>query len=127
MTSERRPVLKIIPVARPIARPGFEDVLVEHHDSLYRTAVRLIRHREKAEDLVRDTCLRAFRGYDQLEHPGNARRRLFTILLNTITNEAKKPKAELVDIEMSEALLAPSPLCAYDQQAVFRGLMDDEV
>ena len=127
MTSERRSALKLIPASKPIDRPRFEDVLVEHLDGLYRTAVRLTRRREAAEDLVQEACLKAFRAYEQLEHPGSARSWLFKILLNTFKNDAKKQKTEFIDLELSEALIASSQLCAYDQQGVLGGLLEDEV
>jgi len=127
MAPERRSELRLVPASKPIDRPRFEDVLVEHLDSLYRTAVRLTRHREVAEDLVQETCLRAFRAYDQLEHPGSARSWLFKILLNIFRNDAKQQKTEFVDLELSEALIASSPLCEYDQHVVFDRLLEDEV
>lgn len=39
----------------------FEERALVHLDALYRTALRLTRNRAEAEDVVQDTCLRAFR------------------------------------------------------------------
>ena len=43
----------------------FEEVALVHLDVLYRTALRLTHHRAEAEDLVQDTCLRAYRSFDR--------------------------------------------------------------
>jgi|SRR5579862_1321699 len=54
--------------------------------SLYRTALRLTRVPEDAEDLVQDTYLKAFRSKDQFEAGTNLKAWLFTILHNTALN-----------------------------------------
>src|SRR5262249_41562296 len=54
--------------------------------SLYRTALRLTRVPEDAEDLVQDTYLKAFRSMDQFQPGTNLKAWLFTILHNTALN-----------------------------------------
>src|SRR5919109_1319914 len=64
----------------PPAR-AFEEVLAEHLDALFRTALRLCRgHEAEAEDLLQETALRAFNAYGGLREPSAARSWLFTIL-----------------------------------------------
>jgi RNA polymerase sigma-70 factor (ECF subfamily) len=60
----------------------FEEMVMTHLDALYRTALRLTSSREHAEDLVQETCLRAYRAFDRFDGR-YARAWLFTILRNT--------------------------------------------
>ena len=100
---------------------AFEEVLVEHLEALYRTALRLCRgHEADAEDLLQDTALMAFDGYDNLREPSAARPWLFTILarthLNRVRSSRRRPETASTDLDESafEAALAdwspmPSP------------------
>lgn len=57
----------------------FEKSIVPHLDALYRTALRLTLNREEAEDLVQETCLRAYGSLDHFDGQ-HTRAWLFTIL-----------------------------------------------
>lgn len=88
--------------------PPFEEALLSHLDSLFAFALRLLNgRRERAEDLVQEGCLRAFRQYHSLRSPEKIRSWLFKILLNTFINEFHQEARQLPidDIELSEALL----------------------
>jgi RNA polymerase sigma-70 factor (ECF subfamily) len=89
---------------RPPVR-AFEEVLAEHLDSLFRTALRLCQgHYADAEDLLQDTALRAFDSYGQLREPSAARSWLMTILTRTHLNRvrARQRRAEMVSIDLDE-------------------------
>ena len=59
-------------------------------DSLYRTALRLTRNQQEAEDLVQETMLKAFR-FANSYHPGtNLRAWLFRILNTSAINRYRK-------------------------------------
>lgn len=58
----------------------FDALVSAHASDLYRYALWLSRHRELAEDLVQETCMRAWKGLDQLRDPRTAKSWLFTIL-----------------------------------------------
>ena len=60
----------------------FEETVMVHLDALYRTALRLTSSRERAEDLVQETCLRAYRAFDRFDGR-YARAWLFTIMRHT--------------------------------------------
>lgn len=66
----------------PLRRQQFEELVLTQLDALYRVALRLTSSREQAEDLVQETCLRAFRAFDSFDGQ-NGRAWLFTILRHT--------------------------------------------
>ena len=51
----------------------FDRVALVHLDSLYHVALRLTRNRAEAEDIVQETCLRAFRNFDRFNPGTNCR------------------------------------------------------
>jgi RNA polymerase sigma-70 factor, ECF subfamily len=84
-------------------RPQFEAEALGYLDSLYRTALRLTRRPEDADDLVQETYLKAFRAANQFEPGSNLRAWLFTILHNTARNRARDRARDTVAID-SEAV-----------------------
>ena len=82
----------------------FEEVALVHLDALYRSALRLTHNRSEAEDLVQETCLRAFRGFHRFNPGTNCRAWLFTILRNAFLNRIRRAgrdvlAGESVDLE----------------------------
>ncbi len=71
-------------------RAEFEDVALTHLDSLYRTALWMTRSPDAAEDLVQETCLRAFRSFNTFARNTNCRAWLMTIMNNTNINRYRK-------------------------------------
>lgn len=61
-------------------REKFLAYILPHLDTVYRGAVRLTGSRADAEDLVQETCLRAFAAIDKLRDPDASRAWLFTIM-----------------------------------------------
>lgn len=84
-------------------RSKFEGLISGHLDSLYRTALRMTRNTSDAEDLVQETCLKAFRYYDRFEEGSNLRAWLFKILTNLFINRYRKQAKEPVLVEYDEA------------------------
>ena len=72
-----------------------------HLDALYRTALRMTRQPEDAEDLVQETYLRALRAINQFQDGTNFRAWLFKILTNAFINQyrqrARSPRSESID------------------------------
>lgn len=90
--------------ARPAPRV-FEELLAEHLDALFRTALRLCGGREAdAEDLLQDAMLRALANYHQLRDGTGARAWLFTILTRTHLNRvrADRRRGEVVSADLDE-------------------------
>ena len=75
----------------------FEEVALVHLDSLYRGALRLTQNRAEAEDVVQETCLRAFRNFHRFDPGTNCRAWLFTIMRNTFLNRLRRAGRELPD------------------------------
>lgn len=89
----------------PLASRAFEEVLTEHLDALFRTALRLCEGREAdAEDLLQDTALRAFDNYGQLREPSAARSWLFAILSRTHLNRVRtrQRRGEIMSTDLDE-------------------------
>ena len=63
-----------------------------HLDALYRTALRLSRNSQDAEDLVQETYLNAFRSLDRFEEGTNLRAWLFRILNNAFISQYRRRK-----------------------------------
>jgi len=87
---------------------AFEGLLEPHLDALYRTARRMTRNMDDAEDLVQDTALRAFRAFEQFEPGTNFRAWVFRVLTTTFINRqralGRQPVVETVDEERAASV-----------------------
>jgi len=77
-----------------IRRQRFEQQMLPHLDSLYRTAYSMTKNAGDAEDLVQDTYLRAYQFFDQFQGGTNARAWLFRILTNLYINTYRRRTRE---------------------------------
>jgi RNA polymerase sigma-70 factor, ECF subfamily len=68
----------------------FEAGVLAQLDSLYRTALRLTRNQQEAEDLVQETMLKAFRFANTFQPGTNLRAWLFRILNTSAINRYRK-------------------------------------
>jgi len=68
----------------------FEEQILPHLPDLYRAARRLVGRAHDAEDLVQETCLRAFGSLDQLKHPEAAKAWVFTVLRSAFLRNAAR-------------------------------------
>lgn len=112
--------------------PKFEEALVAHLDSLLAFALRLTGgQRGMAEDLLQETCLRAFRNYQSLRAPERIKAWLFRILTNTHINEfyRQSRESQIVDVELSETLLESAHAGSHltPEGQLFEQLLADEV
>ena len=80
----------------------FEALALAHLDSLYASALRLTKNERDAEDLVQDTCMRAYRFFDKFERGTNIKAWLFRILTNTFINRYRRKVKERTATEGSE-------------------------
>jgi RNA polymerase sigma-70 factor, ECF subfamily len=83
------------------ARAEFESTALVHAQSLLRFAMRMVRDGHRAEDLVQETLLSAWRHFHQFERGTNCRAWLFRILINARNREFNKRSAlaEVISID----------------------------
>lgn len=104
----------------------FEALTRPHLDALYRTALRMVRHPAAAEDMVQETCLKAFASFGRSRQKTNFRAWLFRILVNRCIDHiraAGRAAALPIDAVPAEAAPAadtPDP----EQSAASRDLRD---
>jgi RNA polymerase sigma-70 factor (ECF subfamily) len=77
----------------------FEEVALVHLDALYRSALRLTQNRAEAEEVVQETCLRAFKSFHRFNPGTNCRAWLFTILRNAFLNRVRDGGREVLEGE----------------------------
>lgn len=90
----------------------FEEVALVHLGGLYRSALRLTHNRAEAEDVVQETCLRAFRSFHRFNPGSNCRAWLFTILRNAFLNRLRRAGREMLQGDSSAWESAPQSATA---------------
>ena len=98
------------------ATASFEAEALPHLDTLYRVALRLAGEHSRAEDLVQDTMLKAYRAWATYRRGTNARAWLLTILRNTFINEYRKRKREPTPVDFD----------AVDPMAIYHAVQDSD-
>lgn len=68
----------------------FEALVMPHLEALYGTAVRMTRNPQEADDLLQDTCLKAYRFLDKFQRGTNFKAWIFKILTNVFINRYRK-------------------------------------
>jgi RNA polymerase sigma-70 factor, ECF subfamily len=71
----------------------FEKHVLVYLDDLYRAALRLTGQATDAEDLVQETCLRAFKALNELKHLSAAKVWVFAILRSTFLRQVERGPA----------------------------------
>jgi RNA polymerase sigma-70 factor (ECF subfamily) len=85
-------------------RATFADQAMQYAPQLYSAALRMTRNQADAEDLLQETYLRAYRGFEGFTEGTNLRAWLFRILTNTYINiyrarQRRPTEADLADVE----------------------------
>ena len=109
-------------------RATFEQEALAHLDTLYRAALRFTNDPSRAEDLVQDTMLRAFRAWKSYRPGSNARAWLLTILRNTFINDYRRARREPVamDLDVAESLALPESARDMDPEGEFFARIVDQ-
>jgi RNA polymerase sigma-70 factor (ECF subfamily) len=98
-------------------RQQFEALALEHLDMLYRVARRMTRDPHRAEDLVQETYLRAFRSAGEFKlQTFGIRPWLLRILHNLHVSRGQREKRQPTGIEeeqLEHAAIAPEPIPAF--------------
>ncbi len=69
---------------------GFEALTIPHINDLFRTALRVLRDRSTAEDIVQEVYLQAWKSFDRFEAGTNCRAWLFKIMFHVISHHRRK-------------------------------------
>jgi RNA polymerase sigma-70 factor (ECF subfamily) len=80
---------------------GFAELAMPYMSALYAAALRMTRNPSDAEDLVQETYLRAYRGFEGFQEGTNLKAWLYRILTNTFinTHRAKKRRPEQTELD----------------------------
>jgi RNA polymerase sigma-70 factor (ECF subfamily) len=113
----------------------FEELALQHLDPLYSAALRLTKNERDAEDLVQDTCMRAYRFFDKFERGTNIKAWLFKILTNTFINRYRRKVKERTVVEGVEREAVHERFVSRDatdfaanpEQYLFDRLLSDDV
>lgn len=95
-------------------RRSFEDEALPHLDTLYRVGLRLAGDPARAEDLVQETMLKAYRAWHRYEKGTNARAWLLTILRHTFINLYRREKTRGPQVDVGEI----------EEHTIFRDVQD---
>ena len=98
----------------------FESSRLPFRDQLYKTALRLARSPEDAEDLLQETYLKAYRHYASFEPGTNLKAWLFKILKNTFINEYRRRKHVPVQVDFADLEETFESLVAVGEQGPVR-------
>jgi len=85
----------------------FRELIEKHLDSLWSAAMRFTKNREDAEDLVSETCMKAFENLESLRSEGKAKAWLFKILTNTFINKYRKEHSRPAEVDVEPEFLEP--------------------
>jgi RNA polymerase sigma-70 factor (ECF subfamily) len=106
----------------------FDEQILPHLTIVYRAALRLVGTVQDAEDLVQETCLRAFRALDQLREPAAAKVWLFAVLRSVFLRRAERQAADLViTVDDLDAATTPSPELGWGRDSPARRVLLEEV
>jgi RNA polymerase sigma-70 factor, ECF subfamily len=90
------------PPEDPVLRERFQRDVLPLLPNLYGAALRMTRNPQDAEDLVQETYLRAYRGFEGFREGTNLRAWMYRILTNTFINSYRKKQREPVTVSVSD-------------------------
>jgi RNA polymerase sigma-70 factor (ECF subfamily) len=115
-------------------RKSFEREALPHMDALYRTALRMTKNENDAEDLVQETFAKAYRFWDKFEKGTNARAWLFKIMTNIFINEYRSKSRAPVSVNVDDiddnflyGQLAATGPSEDPERQFFAKIFDDDV
>jgi RNA polymerase sigma-70 factor (ECF subfamily) len=103
----------------------FESAALPHLDQLFRTAVRVLRDRTDAEDIVQETYFQALRSFHRFEPGTNCKAWLFKIMFHVIHHHRRKAYRQ--SMRLAGETERPLEELAVYEPPVPRDLADEEV
>ncbi|MEW5995746.1 MAG: sigma-70 family RNA polymerase sigma factor [Candidatus Zixiibacteriota bacterium] len=115
-------------------RKSFEAEALPQMEALYRTALRMTKNQNDAEDLVQEAFVKAYRFWDRFEPGSNCRAWLFKIMTNIFINEYRSRSRSPMAVNVDEVddnflygqLAAHEPM-ATPEQELFAKIFDDDI
>lgn len=92
-------------------RMRFRKLVEPHLDALFRAAYRLTRHGADAEDLVQETCLRAYARISELDAAGQVKAWLLRVMHNLFVDGIRRARNSPVDAVGDLARLTAATAC----------------
>ena len=83
-------------------RKAFEKEALPHMAALYRTALRMTKNQNDAEDLVQESYVKAYRFWDKFEPGSNCRAWLFKIMTNIFINDYRSKSRTPVSVNVDD-------------------------
>jgi RNA polymerase sigma-70 factor (ECF subfamily) len=111
-------------------REAFDQEILPHLDLLYRVGLRYTREPARAEDLVQDTLLKAFRSWERFQPGTSARAWLLAIMRNTFINLYRREKREPIALDLDKLDVQPSASEAQENDpegAFFDQIVDERI
>lgn len=111
----------------------FNEEFLPHADALYNFAYHLTYEDAKAQDLVQDTYLKAFRFIESYKKGTNAKAWLFRILKNSFINQYRKKSRRPNQVDFEDFLTYQEKDVKHRSQQldlrddIFQGMLGDEV
>jgi RNA polymerase sigma-70 factor (ECF subfamily) len=95
-------------------RERFDDEAMPHMNELFRMASRMLGDRERAEDVVQEVFLQAWKSFDRFEQGTNCRAWLYKILFHCVHHQRRRwfrfPLLKDTEEFLEAHLVAPEPL-----------------
>jgi len=117
-----------------VQRKSFDAQALPHMDALFRTALRMTKNTNDAEDLVQETYVKAYRFWEKFEPGSNARAWLFKIMTNVFINEYRSKSRTPVAVNVDElddnflyGQLATSAPADDPEKKLFAKIFDEDV
>jgi len=105
-----RVVASLLDRAKSGDAAAFEDIVVRHERQLFRTALRLLGHREDAQDAVQEVFLRLHKYLDRFDETRELEPWLYRITVNVCRTIGKKRRrAAAIELEKAPAEAVASP------------------
>ena len=89
-------------VALVASSDTFAEQAMEYAPQLYSAALRMTRNQADAEDLVQETYLRGFRGFNTFQEGTNLRAWLFRILTNAFINKYRAKQRRPIETDLAD-------------------------